>query len=204
MLIFHGRGETISDWARAQAWLGGQCVSSMVFDYAGHGSSTGKPSIGVLNADAAAAWPAFVGRFPGVRRCVLGHSMGNAPMLHAYPGFAPQPDCVIDANAFSSVADMAAASGAPGPLLFLLHGVWDNKAAIAAVHAPLMVIRSDADAVVPPAIGQRLAAAAPAGAIRVTAHGFTHDAIYEQPAGGWWSPVLAFIRPPLAAGAPSH
>jgi len=205
LLIFHGRGETISDWAKAQAWLSGQCISSIVFDYAGHGSSTGEAHISALNEDAAAAYRAFAARFPGpVRRCVLGHSMGNAPMLQAYPSFEPAPDCVVDANAFSSVADMAAAGGAPGPLLFLLHGVWDNKTAIVAVHAPLMVIHSDADEVVSPAVGERLAAAAPSGVRSVTVHGYGHDALYEHPADGWWSPVVAFIRPPLAAVAPSH
>jgi uncharacterized protein len=205
VLIFHGRGETISDWAKVQAWLRGQCISSLVFDYAGHGASTGVAHMAALNADAAAAYGAFVRRFPGgVRRCILGHSMGNSPMLHAYPAMAPPPDCVIDANAFSSVAEMAAIAGAPRQLLFLLDGVWDNSRAIAAVHAPLMLIHSDADLNIPPAIQDKLAAAAPAGALRVTVHGFQHDALYEQPDGGWWTPVTPFLRPPLAAGAPSH
>src|SRR5450755_2229724 len=38
VLLFHGRGETISDWAKAQAFLSQQCISSMAFDYSGHGS----------------------------------------------------------------------------------------------------------------------------------------------------------------------
>jgi pimeloyl-ACP methyl ester carboxylesterase len=200
LLIFHGKGETVTNWARAQAFLAGQCVSSMVFDYSGHGASAPPANIANLNADAAAAWPVFVRLFPKpTRRCVLAHSMGNSMMLHAYPAMNPAPDCVVDANGFTSVAKMAKLGGAPGPLLFLLSGVWDNEAAIKAVHVPLLVIHSDADGTIPPAMGAELAAAAPAGALAITVHGYGHDALYETPASGWWTPVLKFVRA-LAAG----
>jgi pimeloyl-ACP methyl ester carboxylesterase len=203
ILIFHGKGETVTDWARAQAFLAGQCVSSMVFDYSGHGASAPPASIAHLNADAAAAWPVFAHLFPRpARRCILAHSMGNSPMLHAYPAMSPAPDCVVDANGFTSLAKIAGVGGAPAPLLFLLSGVWDNEAAIKAVRSPLLVIHSDADTTIPPAMGAELAAAAPAGATVITVHGYGHDALYEAPASGWWTPVLKFVRP-LAAGRPN-
>ncbi len=200
ILIFHGKGETVTDWAKAQAFLAGQCVSSLVFDYSGHGASAPGATIAHLNADAAAAWPVFVRLFPEpTRRCILAHSMGNSPMLHAYPAMAPAPDCVVDANGFTSVAKIAKVGGAPGPMLFLLSGVWDNEAAIKAVQGPLMVIHSDADTTIPPAMGAELAAAAPPGAVSVTVHGYGHDALYEAPASGWWDPVLKFVRPGATA-----
>src|SRR5580704_17726340 len=37
VLIFHGVGETISQWVKAQQFLYEHCTSSIVFDYSGHG-----------------------------------------------------------------------------------------------------------------------------------------------------------------------
>lgn len=194
ILIFHGRDESLSDWAKAQAFLSRQCVSSMMFDYSGNGDSTGPATMANLNADAVAAWRVFVRRFPVGRRCALAHSMGNAVMLHAYPTFVPAPDCVVSANAFSSVEDFVRVSGAPSWYAQLLHGVWDNTEAIKAVSAPLLIVHSDADETIPAFMPKHLEAAAPAQAQRVTLHGFSHNALYEDPSLDWWKPVLAFVK----------
>jgi len=195
LLIFHGRGEAVSSWAKAQAFLATNCVSSMVFDYSGFGNSAPPAHIATADEDAVAAYRTFVERFPaGWRRCVLGHSMGNAPMLHAYPSFRSGPDCVVVANAFSSVQDMALAGGAPGPLAAFLSGVWDNTKAIKAVTAPLMVVHGDADTTIPRAFAARLDASAPNGAQRLTLHGFGHNALYDNPDARWWAPVLSFMH----------
>ena len=194
LLIFHGRDESISDWAKAQAFLGRKCVSSIVFDYSGNGDSAGAANVANLNADAVAAYAVFVQKFPEGRRCVLGHSMGNAPMLHAFPTLAPQPDCVVMANAFSSVEDFARASGAPSLYAKFLSGVWDNTEAIQHVSVPLLVVHSDADKTIPAFMAKRLEAAAPQHAWKLTVHGFHHDALYEDPTIAWWGMVLIFMR----------
>ena len=194
LLIFHGRDESLSDWAKAQAFLSRQCVSSIVFDYSGNGDSAGAPNVANLNADVAVAYAVFVKTFPSGRRCVLGHSMGNAPMLHALPSFAPRPDCAVMANAFSSVEDFARASGAPSLFTMLLSGVWDNTEAVNHVSVPLMIVHSDADKTIPSWMPKRLDAAAPRQAWRVTLQGFGHDALYEDPSVAWWEPVLIFVK----------
>jgi pimeloyl-ACP methyl ester carboxylesterase len=193
VLLFHGRNESISDWAKAQAFLSRQCVSTIMFDYSGNGDSTPPANIANINADAVAAYAAFVKTFPHERRCVLGHSMGNAPMLHAYPALLPAPDCVVVANAFSSVTDFARTSGAPWFFTALLTGVWDNTGAIRRVRVPLMIVHSDADETIPPAMPASLVAAAPE-AHHVVLHGFHHDALYENPNLDWWKPVLVFVK----------
>ena len=195
VLLVHGRDESLSDWAKAQAFLSKQCVSSILFDYSGNGDSGGAPNIANLNADVIAAYGVFVQKFPKPwRRCVLGHSMGNALMLHGFPSFVPPPDCVVVANAFSSVEDFARSGGAPPLFAMLLRGVWDNVEAIKAVKAPLMLVHSDADETIPASMPKRLEEAAPANAERVTLHGFSHDALYEQPSLDWWKPVLVFVK----------
>src|SRR5271156_409617 len=45
VLLVHGRDESISDWAKAQAFLSRQCVSSIMFDYSGNGDSMGPATI---------------------------------------------------------------------------------------------------------------------------------------------------------------
>lgn len=195
VLLVHGRDESISDWAKAQAFLSKQCVSSIVFDYSGNGDSPGPATIANLNADVVAAYNVFVPKFPKPwRRCVLGHSMGNALVLHGFPSFAPPPDCVVTANAFSSVEDFARSSGAPSLVALLLRGVWDNTEAIKHVNVPLLVVHSDADKTIPAWMSKRVDHAAPAQVQHVTLHGFSHDALYEDPSLHWWAPVLFFLK----------
>jgi alpha-beta hydrolase superfamily lysophospholipase len=205
VLLFHGRGETISDWAKAQAFLSQQCTSSMAFDYSGPGSSTPPAHISTLDADAVAAYADFVERFPiPERRCILGHSMGVAPMLDAYPSFRPAPDCTVSANGFSSLEDTARASGAPAMIAALLRGTWNNVRRISAVRGPLLVIHSDSDEIIAPSMTQRLEAAAPPTALRVTVHGFDHNALYKMPSVDWWAPALMFLHGPDGHAAISY
>ena len=197
VLLFHGRGrgETISDWAELQAFLGRHCVPSMVFDYSGHGSSTPPAHIATLDADAHAAYGEFLRRFPGhVRHCILGHSMGVAPMLSAYALLHPAPDCTVVANGFSSLEAMALEGGAPAPIALFLRSTWNNLTAIRQVRSPLLLVHSDADKAIAPNMAQRLDAAAPPAAIRVTLHGFEHNALYRSPNLDWWAPVLTFLK----------
>src|SRR5208282_815612 len=52
VLIFHGVMETISEWVLAQRFLYDHCISSIVFDYSGHGDSSRPGTIAHLNEDA--------------------------------------------------------------------------------------------------------------------------------------------------------
>jgi hypothetical protein len=74
LLIFHGVMETISEWVLAQKFLYDHCVSSLVFDYSGHGDSSRPGTVGHLNEDAIPAYAAFA-------------SMGNGPMLESIRPF---------------------------------------------------------------------------------------------------------------------
>jgi uncharacterized protein len=195
VLIFHGVGETISYWPRAQQLLFDRCVSSLVFDYSGHGDSSKAGSVSNLDADALAAYSYFASRFRGTSRlCVLGHSMGNGPMLSAIAGFKPQPTCVVVANAFSSLRDLGVRGGAPRVLMAVVPDYWDNVINVTSVRSPLLVVRSDADSVVPAAMGGRIFEAASEPKRLLLVHGFRHNALYRTPTMGWWAPVLKFIE----------
>jgi pimeloyl-ACP methyl ester carboxylesterase len=101
VLIFHGRGETIADWGRAQLRFHDSCITSLIFDYSGHGRSTGPGSIANLNADAVEAYKAFLALTPKSRRCLVSHSMGGGLMLFAATSGVGTPDCIVIASPFS-------------------------------------------------------------------------------------------------------
>jgi len=195
VLVFHGVGETISQWVKAQRFLYDHCVSSVVFDYSGHGESTKPGTFQNLREDAVAAYASFMGQFAHYgRRCVLGFSMGNGPMLESITNFQPAPSCVVVASAFSSLRDAGARRGSPKIVLYMIPDVWDNVAMVSQNHAPLLVVHSDADAVNPVSMGQKIFDAAPEPKQMVVLHGFPHNALYTNPSEEWWKPVLSFIQ----------
>jgi len=195
VLVFHGVGETISQWVKAQRFLYDHCISSMVFDYSGHGESTKPGTFRNLRDDVVAAYTAFSVQFAGHgRRCVLGFSMGNGPMLESVADFRPAPACVVVAGAFSSLRDAGARRGSPRFVLYMIPDIWDNVEAVSRNHAPLLVVHSDADSVNPVAMGQRIFAAAADPKQMVVLHGLSHNAPYMNPTEEWWRPVVAFLR----------
>jgi len=199
VLIFHGVGETISYWPKTQRLLYDRCIGSLVFDYSGHGESSPPGSIANLDADATAAWAYFAARFASVRRrCAIGHSMGNGPLLASISSFVPRPACVVVANAFSSLRALGVADGAPAFVMSVVPDYWDNVVNVGAVRSPLLVVHSDADRVIPQAMGKQVFAAAPEPKALLIVHGFRHNAIYRQPET-WWPPVIAFLRADPAA-----
>jgi pimeloyl-ACP methyl ester carboxylesterase len=195
VLLFHGRNETIGDWVKVQKRLYDGCVSSVAFDYTGHGRSTPGGTVEHLNEDASAAWEAFVKLFPpAIPRCVLGHSLGNAPMLAMLGHAEIPPDCVVMASPFASLREMAVAGGLPRVLDFAVPDVWDNVAAVGKVEEPLLWVHSRGDETVPIAQGQAVYDAKPGKKTTLTVDGLDHNAIYETVPDEIWRPVLAFVH----------
>src|SRR5256885_215417 len=195
ILIFHGVKETVSDWVTAQRFLHDDGVSSMVFDYSGHGDSSKPGTFQNLNEDAVAAYSFFVSHFPhATQLCILGHSMGNGPMLAAIAHYNPAPTRVVIANPFTSLRDEGAQRGTWRIVLWLIPDVWNNVENVAHVRSPVAVVHSDTDTVIPIAMGKRVFAAAPAPKKMITLHGFQHNALLKEPSKGWWSPVLRYLH----------
>ena len=193
LLIFHGVMETISEWVLAQKFLCDHCISSIVFDYSGHGDSSRPGTIG-HNEDAIPAYATFLSQFTGERLRVLGHSMGNSPLLESLPHFRPSPSCVVVANTFSSLRDAGRRRGTSRPLLYLIPDAWDNVKHVKLVRVPLLVVYSDADTVNPPDMGQQIFESAPEPKQLAVLHGVPHNALYRAPAEEWWAPVLRFLH----------
>lgn len=202
VLIFHGRGESVGDWAQAQKRLHDRCVSSLVFDYTGHGASSPGGDIARLNEDAAAAATYFATAFGDAQpRCLLSHSMGASPLLDAATR-DPSVTCIVLASPFSSLKDMAIAGGLPRPVSWLLSDPWNNVRAASRTRARLLWVHSREDATIPIALGRRVFEAAAGEKLSVTVRGFDHNAIYARTPDPIWDPILDFLRPPAGGSTP--
>jgi len=196
VLIFHGVGETISQWVNVQRLLHDRCISSVVFDYSGNGDSSPPGTVRNLHEDAIAAYTLFQARFAATSRaCVLGFSMGNAVLLDAYTEYYPAPACMIVGGAFSSGRDGAVHGwGIPKWMVHALPDQWNNVAAISGSHPPLLVLHSDADQANPLWMGERIYHAAPQPKQLVILHGLRHNAAYKGPIEQWWAPAILFME----------
>lgn len=195
LLIFHGRGETIADWIGVQKFLHGKCVSSLAFDYSGHGRSSPPGTIDNMNEDSVAALDAFLKLFPAAgRRCLLSHSLGGGPMLYAATRGNAKPDCVIVASPFSSLRDIAIRGGAPEQVMLKLPDAWNNVEATRSLPIPLLWVHSRADKTVPIDLGQRVYDAKPEAKAAEMIDGFDHNAIYKEMPDAIWAPILGFAK----------
>jgi len=200
LVIYHGVQETISLWVGAQKFLSQHCVTSLVFDYTGSGDSSGPASMAAVNEDGVAAYEFARARFRGERLFLLGHSMGNAILFEAMPRFSSMPDGVVAANAFASLRDMAGrASWIYEVLMFFSPDYWNNVKSVPGVHAPLLLVASDADHTAPVEDARRILDVANDPRRLVVVHGFSHNALYRAPKQEWWEEPLKFIGAGAAA-----
>jgi hypothetical protein len=198
LLIYHGVGETISEWVKAQRFLYQHCVSSIIYDPTGSGNSSRPARFEYEAEDSIAAYNFTVHRFPGSRLYLLGHSMGNGPMLETAPHLSPQPTGIIVASAFASLRSQPRTKGNPlyRVLSYTIPDWWNNVKAVAAIHVPVLIVHSDVDRVNPTEGGLQIFAAAHQPKTLALLHGYAHNALYRDPTEEWWSSVLAFVRAP--------
>ena len=193
VLIYHGVQETISEWVKAQRFLYDHCVSSVVFDYTGSGDSSRPARFEAVGEDSVAAYEFAQSRFPGKRLYVLGHSMGNGPMLEAAPHFSSRPAGAIVANAFASLRAFTSPNLFYRILSYTIPDWWDNVKSVAALQVPVLVVHSDTDQVNPVNGGRKIFSAARQPKELVILHGFSHNSLYQHPSEDWWSKALAFM-----------
>jgi uncharacterized protein len=194
ILVYHGIKETISLWVKAQKFLYEHCISSVVFDPTGSGNSSRPAHFDSVGEDAVAAYRAVRSRFPTTRIFVMGHSMGNGPMLAAIPSLRPAPSGVIVANAFGSLRAAGNRSGGFYAFLAKLSpDWWDNVEAIRRVNVPVLVVHSRSDQVNPVGEGEQIFNAANQPKTLALLDGFSHNSLYGKPSEMWWAPVLTFV-----------
>lgn len=199
-LWFHGNGGNVGtrvgQLARAHHELG---VHQFIFDYRGYGRSEGKPSERGTYLDARAAL-SYLQHRPELdpdRIVYFGHSLGSAVSTELALHHTPYGMALI--NPFSSIRDMAALT-LPVPFLgFLLRGHYNSVHRIPRVHAPLLIIHSELDEIVPYEQGLKLYRAANRPKRFVTLSGATHNNA-QYVAGDVLAQALVDFRDGLASG----
>ena len=166
ILWFHGNagnlGYQVDDLAALRQWT---AANIFIFDYRGYGNSAGQPSERGFYRDARAAWNYLLTR-PDIdpQRIILyGRSLGTAAAveLAADPPDGPPPYAVILYSPLTSLRAMARAVHTRLPLHWLAGGQFNSLARIGGVAAPILIIHSAADEIIPVEQGRRLFAAAP-------------------------------------------
>jgi uncharacterized protein len=160
LLVSHGNAGTIEDRLDLARFFVDTRLSVLLYDYRGYGRSSGSPSEEGTYLDARAAWKELVERhgFAPAHILLYGESLGGGVALQL--ATEVKSGGVILHDSFSSLADAAAYHYPWLPVRWLLRVHYDNLAKIGRIGAPLLVIHSPDDEVVPFEQGQRLFAAA--------------------------------------------
>jgi hypothetical protein len=178
VLFFHGNAGNISGRVDTIALLHRLGLSVLIVDYRGYGKSTGTPSEDGLYRDAAAAYRHLTGArgHDPLEVIVFGRSLGTGPA--AWLAAREQVGAVILEAAFTSVPDLAADLYPWLPARLLARTDFDNHARVDDVEAPLLLLHSPGDEIIPFDHGQRLYEAARHPKALVRLDGGHNDAMF--------------------------
>lgn len=160
LLFFHGNAGNISHRLDSLAQFHQLGLSVLIIDYRGYGRSEGRPSEAGTALDARAAW-----RWMGEERDVaadeivlFGRSLGAA--VAAELGREVRPAAVILESPFRSVPLLAQQIYPFLPARWLARFDYDTAAYVAEIEAPILVIHSREDDIIPFAEGEAVFEAA--------------------------------------------
>ena len=155
ILFCHGNAGSIEDRLdRAQAFARMR-LDVLLFDYRGYGRSSGKPTEDGTYRDADSAYDALVAAGFGPERIVAyGESLGGAVAIDL--ASRRKVAAVIVEDAFTSLADIGARVYRWLPARLLARIRYDSISKLSRVSAPILIVHSPGDALVPFEHGQRL------------------------------------------------
>jgi uncharacterized protein len=160
MLFFHGNAGNISHRLDSLGIFNRLGLSVLILDYRGYGQSTGRPSEEGTYEDARAAWRYLAGErgIDDARIVLFGRSLGAAVATRL--AVEHRPRALIVESGFRSVPDLAAELYWFLPVRALARVEYPVEKLIARVQAPVLVIHSSEDDIIPFSHGRALYAAA--------------------------------------------
>jgi fermentation-respiration switch protein FrsA (DUF1100 family) len=150
----------------------------LIYDYRGYGRSTGSPLEPGLYQDGIAAYRYLVETRKIAPSAIVlyGESLGSA--VSAYLASEKPVGALVMEGAFSSLSDMAMATV---PFVAgLVGGRFDTLSRMGKIRAPVLVLHSPQDKIVPFAQGERVFGAAPGTKMFVRLKGGHNDAFVES------------------------
>lgn len=193
IIIYHGNGESLSDWVDCQLFLDKLGFNSFVFDYTGFGSCRGKPTVDILNQNAISAWNYFCEiSNANSPRIVIGHSLGAAILLGSVMQFNPKPDKIILHAPFSTAREIAVHFGsAKKSWVWMMPDVWNNKKNIKKIsnQIPIDIFHSKVDQKIPFSMSEEVSYHNRYVNLNLLEN-YGHNAVYENPQIGFWKKIL--------------
>jgi fermentation-respiration switch protein FrsA (DUF1100 family) len=161
VLFFHGNAGNISHRLGSLAQFHALRVNVFLVDYRGYGRSGGAISEAGSYRDAAAAyrWLRQSRRIPADRIVLFGRSLGAA-LAADVAAREPAAGLIVESG-FTSTRDMGRALYPWFPVWLLVPSRYDSLAKMQRVGAPVLVLHSRQDDLVPCSHGERLYEAAP-------------------------------------------
>ncbi|AQR74420.1 alpha/beta hydrolase [Sphingomonas sp. LM7] len=176
LLFFHGNGDRLTGAAAAARGIAAAGYGVLLVEYRGYAGNPGSPGEQGLYRDgrAALAWLEQRGIAP---RCVvvIGNSMGSG-VATENAGGAPVAGLVL-VSGFTSLPDVVAPLYPWLPVRMLLRDRFDNRAKIARVEAPMLLLHGTADRLIPARHSIALAGAARKARLALVP-GAGHDLAY--------------------------
>ena len=168
IVFFHGNGGSLALAAHETRGFAAEGYGVLLVEYRGYGGNPGSPSEGGFYRDgrAAMAFLAKQGIAPA-RTVIIGHSLGTGTASEMAQEFAPA--ALVLLAPFTSLPDAAAEAMPMVPARWLVRGQFENIAKVPDLALPVLILHGTADRVVPFALGERLAKAAPGATFRAVA-----------------------------------
>ena len=156
VLYTHGNAGNISDRLHVIGRLRSFGFSVLAYDYGGYGHSTGTPSEARCYADIHAMWNYLTADRAVAPKAILlyGRSLGGGATAELATSVTP--GAIILESTFLSVGDVARENPLFRPFLWILRHPFKTKDKVAAFSAPLLILHSPHDEVIPFHHGQEL------------------------------------------------
>lgn len=160
VLFCHGNAGNISHRLESLWQWHELGYSALIFDYRGYGKSAGRPTENGLHRDARAAWQYLTEEraIPPSDIVIFGRSLGGAVAAHLAARVKAR--AVILESTFTSLPDLGAEFYPYLPVRLITSQRYETKAELAHISAPLLLVHSRDDEVIPFAHGKELFACA--------------------------------------------
>jgi uncharacterized protein len=156
VLFLHGNGGNLAHTVEAIETFARLGMSVFAIDYRGYGKSDGSPSGDGIALDAEAAW-----RHLTVERgiaedaiVIVGRSLGGGPASMLAARY--DPAALILESTYTSLPDRAAEQFPFFPARWIVRTRFDNRASLAHVKCPVLIVHSEHDETIPYHHGREL------------------------------------------------
>jgi uncharacterized protein len=149
VMLCHGNAENMGDRVETILTFQRMGYDTLVFDYRGYGSSTGRPTEEGTYLDALAAWNYLKGEksIPADRIVVYGCSLGGA--VATWLAAQVHPGVLVLESTFTSAPDMARRIYPYLPVKLICRFQYNSLSLINKVRCPVFIAHSPQDEMIP-------------------------------------------------------